>query len=98
MQLQHWGIWSFLEVAGGLGKGVGFQILAEGTVPQGSSGTKSLNNSLNVNNLKIFLLNCFPSSASLCRRVCTGKLVFNHHCTEHDCGGVGWAGFIGLWG
>lgn len=79
-------------MAGGSGKGAEFPILTEGTVPQGNSGTKNLNNSLNVNNLKILLFNCFPSSAAgLCRRGCTGKLVVNHHCTEDGWGvDVGW--------
>lgn len=31
--------------------------------PPGQSGTESLNNSPNVNNLKIFLFNCFPCPA-----------------------------------
>lgn len=97
MQLQYWRILSFLaEVARGSGKGVEFPILTEGTVPQGSSGTKNLNNLLNVNNLKI-LFNCFPSSAGLCRRGCTGKPVVNHHCTDHDWGGVG-VGLLGSGG
>lgn len=47
----------------GCREGAGFPLLAQGTVPQGGLATKSLNNSPNVNNLKIFPFNCFPCPA-----------------------------------
>lgn len=57
-----WLFW--LEVAEGLlRKGQDFLSLHEALFPRAVSGTESLNNSPNVNNLKIFLFNCFPCPA-----------------------------------